>query len=954
MQLAALSLSHVPSNLAWVALPESVGERLWSLGLTKGSLRDPQDGGEVVCVSVMWKADGAPSAGRPTPKYIKRVPKAGGGYRYYYAAHECGGVHNAAHFDVGSSFAHGGGHFHVKAVGPDGMLHVEHSHAPGQRVQMTHAELAQKLQEHHAPALETHRKAVLERFMRDIGQAAGKRKEALEKKAAKYGYEKPQPKVEPAAEKKPAEPEMSVADRVAAVKDLEGMAAKIRERRASTAKNPKAAKFNAMADEELRGLEKEIADHKAEIRHARGSEAAAQGAYKTTTSEARVPAKKEMAAPADTKTPAKPAEDDYDFSGGAPAAPGEGKKPAPASASKPPESRVEHDLVSSNVKHVSWDPEKPGSSKGKMRVHFDNGAVHDYEGVHHDDYRKVVDAHGSHGKAFNEHIKGLHPSTKVKDADKGTLGKKAAARQRETRQAEATASRQAAVGNYEARQKREQNPEDVTPQMAMPEPAAKKDAAPAAPAKAPAEAPKGEAKAAKEKAPTKRGKGAEAPEPLSKETLDRLGLSKEGAKRINDERNARMDRWKKMSPEDRAAHSKAHAAVFDALKAPMSGHGATSSDYAAHADRERKLKELFSDDDRLTALGRKLQSSHSNEHRKHVLEAAGTKDTVTAAAQKKQAYDQTKSRFDKLTGRGVTVPRHDAKQEAETRDLAEKLATEYGDNSAKESLARLDAEHKAEMSPERKAERKAEREQWENNAKAQEADVKRLQDTLRSTELGSPEHTKALAEHLEKHPHKMDRKGFDVGNEVRVAKEGNGYRVTRPDFSHEDSSYHRDIESAVKEAHRQRHIAQNADHPLAVTNSERGRKALESYKGIPESVSNPPAKSEPPTLRPAEPTRPTAQTDHYARAKDVYGLSDKHIQAIKAKSQTRAKAAAAKGDHEGAAKIVKDAVRDYVQGATKRTPEQIAKWMSDAEAKHMNKGLLWLLGSVAKAVRRAA
>ena len=46
-------------------------------------------------------------------KYIKRVPKAGGGYRYYYEVGHGGGVHNEDHFVVGASFRHGNGHFHL-------------------------------------------------------------------------------------------------------------------------------------------------------------------------------------------------------------------------------------------------------------------------------------------------------------------------------------------------------------------------------------------------------------------------------------------------------------------------------------------------------------------------------------------------------------------------------------------------------------------------------------------------------------------------------------------------------------------------------------------------------------------------------------------------------------------------------------------------------------------------
>ena len=627
MDLSPASFSHIPAGLAWVEIDTAIGERLWSVGLAKGSLRD-RDGCEVVCVNVLWKADGATGMGRPAPKYIKRVPKPGGGYRYYYAAHEGGGVHNAAHFGVGSSFAHSGGHFHIKGEGPDGMLHVEHSHMPGQRVQMTRDELAAKLKEHHGAALETHRKGVLERFIRDIGQAAGKRKEALEKKAEKYGYERPKAE---GAEKRnlplaikssikgeraedrgqgKARGEASLHGDIAREKDRDKLRSMLTDQ-SKIMNNPSSSReavdaaserwraisdrMGALADE-ARNIANQKAQAESEARQsernakyrARQSAIDAMGEpafrramkfiekpktkWDTVRPELRgvyvkdgvgyasdgsrviaFPAhgaadgfvhehgpsdagKPEMAAKleslmrppsggaesshaakdvrewakrgerirlgSDPDAPVVPSEQlkqaieaangkvrlitsgadspvhiiradgerhvimpfnkdslkgsevaevgrsiearapaagqkpepaaDYDFSGGAPDKPG--AKPAePAPGNKPPASRVEHDLNrSSNVKHVSWDPEKPGSSKGAMRVHFDTGAVHEYSGVHHDDYNKVVTA-DSPGAAFNEHIKKLHESKQLRGPATGQEKKEAQARQREAR-----------------------------------------------------------------------------------------------------------------------------------------------------------------------------------------------------------------------------------------------------------------------------------------------------------------------------------------------------------------------------------------------------------------------------------------------------------------------------------------------------------------------------------------
>lgn len=69
----------------WIELPESVGARLWDAQIAKGA----------------------------SHKYIKRVPKPGGGYRYFYAVHHGGGVQRESDFVVGAAFQAAGGHYHV-------------------------------------------------------------------------------------------------------------------------------------------------------------------------------------------------------------------------------------------------------------------------------------------------------------------------------------------------------------------------------------------------------------------------------------------------------------------------------------------------------------------------------------------------------------------------------------------------------------------------------------------------------------------------------------------------------------------------------------------------------------------------------------------------------------------------------------------------------------------------
>lgn len=63
-------------------------------------------------------------------KYIRRVPKPGGGYRYYYAVTGGANLGHATEFVVGAAFAakHDGkeGHFHVVEVGADGKVKLRH------------------------------------------------------------------------------------------------------------------------------------------------------------------------------------------------------------------------------------------------------------------------------------------------------------------------------------------------------------------------------------------------------------------------------------------------------------------------------------------------------------------------------------------------------------------------------------------------------------------------------------------------------------------------------------------------------------------------------------------------------------------------------------------------------------------------------------------------------------
>lgn len=109
-------------------LPEAYGERLWAL------------------------AKGA------NHKYLKRVPKAGGGYRYYYRVGHGGGIDSHEHMVEGASFRHNGGHWQIKKTDGD-TLHIEHDES-GESKKVTRGELAGLLQGEHGKALEAHREGI--------------------------------------------------------------------------------------------------------------------------------------------------------------------------------------------------------------------------------------------------------------------------------------------------------------------------------------------------------------------------------------------------------------------------------------------------------------------------------------------------------------------------------------------------------------------------------------------------------------------------------------------------------------------------------------------------------------------------------------------------------------------------------------------------------------------------
>ncbi len=64
-------------------------------------------------------------------------------------------------------------------------------------------------------------------------------------------------------------------------------------------------------------------------------------------------------------------------------------------------------VVSSNLQAVGYDP-----ARRELRVVFKSGAVHDHMGVGPEEHSALMAA-DSHGKHYNEHIKGRYASLKA-------------------------------------------------------------------------------------------------------------------------------------------------------------------------------------------------------------------------------------------------------------------------------------------------------------------------------------------------------------------------------------------------------------------------------------------------------------------------------------------------------------------------------------------------------------
>jgi len=134
-------------------------------------------------------------------KYIKRIPKAGGGYKYVYKEHHQGGVGAQEHMKEGAafklSFQGQEGHFHIiKAEGDRLTVKHDELHGPDHKgVEMTKAELSALLMAEHKPALEADAKkkrARVDKMKRETPRHIGlKQAERLAQEAeARAGMER--------------------------------------------------------------------------------------------------------------------------------------------------------------------------------------------------------------------------------------------------------------------------------------------------------------------------------------------------------------------------------------------------------------------------------------------------------------------------------------------------------------------------------------------------------------------------------------------------------------------------------------------------------------------------------------------------------------------------------------------------------------------------------------------
>ena len=125
-------------------------------------------------------------------KYIRRVPKSGGGYRYFYrVSGGKGGVGHESEFEVGAAFrvkdAGKEGHFHITGKADDGTLTIKHDET-GASHTLSPSALRSMLHTEHAEAIGAHKDKIAQ-DLKDAKESGATPKQVarLEAEADKYG-----------------------------------------------------------------------------------------------------------------------------------------------------------------------------------------------------------------------------------------------------------------------------------------------------------------------------------------------------------------------------------------------------------------------------------------------------------------------------------------------------------------------------------------------------------------------------------------------------------------------------------------------------------------------------------------------------------------------------------------------------------------------------------------------
>ena len=119
-------------------------------------------------------------------KYIRRVPKPGGGFRYYYNVAGGRGIAHDDELVEGAKFRHEGGHIEVLATHGN-RVRIRHDEHSGELV-VDREELRRKLHEYHAESIEQHKEQVRGSLEATREHGSERQKARAQTWAGRYGY----------------------------------------------------------------------------------------------------------------------------------------------------------------------------------------------------------------------------------------------------------------------------------------------------------------------------------------------------------------------------------------------------------------------------------------------------------------------------------------------------------------------------------------------------------------------------------------------------------------------------------------------------------------------------------------------------------------------------------------------------------------------------------------------